>query len=112
MYKQSRPYFLHWLIDFHPGIPEGRYRDDLHLKESQKQDIIKTCEDGQISKLGSFQVVNTETIDGFKYYLENGAWVLIRPSGTEPVLRVYCQASNMTEVRTVLDAAKETLLKI
>ena len=88
------------------------YRDDLHLKETQKQRIIKACEAREVKNLGVYPIRKTETIDGFKHLLDQGAWVLIRPSGTEPVLRVYCQAKEMAEVRKILDATKETLLAI
>jgi phosphomannomutase len=101
------------LVDLYAEVGKfDFYRDDLHLKEEQKQKIIKACQSGAVSNLGSYPIVKTETIDGFKYTLENGAWVLIRPSGTEPVLRVYCQAEDMAEVRKVLDETKKTLLSI
>ncbi len=85
------------------------YRDDLHLTEEIKQAAIAKCKEG-IDSFGSFRVERSEDLDGFKYYLDNGSWLLIRPSGTEPVLRVYAQAKDMAEVRTVLDAARATLV--
>ena len=47
------------------------------------------------------------SIDGYKFRLEDDSWLLIRFSGTEPVLRLYCQASNMTEVRKTLEWARD-----
>ena len=46
-------------------------------------------------------------IDGYKFRLEDDSWLLIRFSGTEPVLRLYCQADNMTEVRKTLEWARD-----
>jgi phosphomannomutase len=46
-------------------------------------------------------------IDGYKFRLEDDSWLLIRFSGTEPVLRLYCQAPNMVEVRKTLDWARD-----
>jgi phosphomannomutase len=46
-------------------------------------------------------------IDGYKFRLEDDSWLLIRFSGTEPVLRLYCQAPNMTEVRKTLEWARD-----
>ena len=85
-------------------------RDDLHLSHYQKETAIAKCRDGKIERIGNYPVLRTETIDGFKYVLSDEAWVMIRPSGTEPVLRVYAQGADAREVRTVLDATKETIL--
>ncbi len=85
------------------------YRDDLHLSEEQKQAAIEKCLTG-ISTFGDYKVERSEDIDGFKYFLDSGAWVMIRPSGTEPVLRIYAQGYDMKEVRSVLEQTKATLL--
>ncbi len=84
-------------------------RDDLHIKEEQKQAIINTCKTAPYKKLGSYEVQKIETTDGFKFYLSDDEWVMIRPSGTEPVLRVYAQAPTMEGVRALLAATHETL---
>jgi phosphomannomutase len=49
-------------------------------------------------------------MDGFKFHLDNGGWVMVRPSGTEPVLRTYSEASSSEESFKILDATKATLL--
>ncbi|MEZ5057810.1 MAG: phosphoglucomutase/phosphomannomutase family protein [Saprospiraceae bacterium] len=84
-------------------------RDDLHILESQKQAVIQNCQANKYSAFGKYQVESTETIDGFKFNLGNESWLMIRPSGTEPVLRVYAQAPDAKAVRDILDAAQETL---
>lgn len=85
-------------------------RDDLHITEQKKEEVISMCREGQFTSFGAYTVKDTETIDGFKFILDDDRWLMIRPSGTEPVLRVYCQAPDSTEVRKILDAAKETIL--
>ena len=85
-------------------------RDDLHISEVQKQTVIAACKSGRYAQFGTYRVQHTENIDGWKFHLGNEAWVMIRPSGTEPVLRVYAQAANLVETRKMLDAVKSTIL--
>ncbi|MDZ7706920.1 MAG: hypothetical protein U5J97_03295 [Trueperaceae bacterium] len=51
-------------------------------------------------------VVSVERRDGVKVNLAGGAWVLVRASGTEPLLRLYCEAQSADEVRELLDEAE------
>ena len=85
-------------------------RDDLHLPEEQKQKVMQACASGAYSSLGSFPIVRTEDVDGYKFFLSEDSWVMVRPSGTEPVLRVYAEAPNSETARRMLDAAHQTLL--
>ncbi|MFN9321833.1 MAG: hypothetical protein ACK58Q_14725, partial [Chitinophagales bacterium] len=71
--------------------------------EEKKQAILKYCETTDIKSLADIPVELTETIDGFKYHLEGERVLMIRASGTEPVLRVYCQAESNEKVKDVLD---------
>lgn len=92
--------------------PFNSDRDDLHIKEEQKQAIIETCKNEPYEAFGSFKVQGLETVDGYKFILSENEWVMIRPSGTEPVLRVYAQAPTPEGVRAILDATKETVLAV
>ena len=47
-------------------------------------------------------IVKTETIDGFKFYFDEDSWIMIRPSGTEPVLRTYAEAKNQDKCFEIL----------
>lgn len=85
-------------------------RNDLHLTEEKKQSVLAECKSDKYKAFGNYNVEKVETIDGFKYYLPNEATLMIRASGTEPVLRVYAEAANPAEVQNILKAAKETLL--
>lgn len=85
-------------------------RYDLHIKEEQKQSIIAACKAGSYTSFGSYAVEKTEDTDGFKYHLGNEEWVLIRPSGTEPVLRVYAESSTKDNAIKILEATKAAIL--
>lgn len=91
--------------------PFAYERNDLRLEESQKQQIIENCKQGVYQSFGQFNVENVETIDGFKFYLGDDKTVMIRPSGTEPVLRIYGEGKNKDEVQVILKSVKDTILK-
>jgi len=86
-------------------------RSDLHIDEELKQKIIANCENNAYDSFGKYKVEKIETLDGFKFYLPNDCWVMIRPSGTEPVLRIYAEAFDLEEVRNILRATEETITK-
>ena len=84
-------------------------RSDLHITEDLKQKIVQNCKDGAYKNFGSYDVREVGTIDGFKYFFDDDRWVMIRPSGTEPVLRTYAEAPTMEEVRKILKITEETI---
>ena len=85
-------------------------RNDLHLPMEQKLAIVEKCKAGAFKSFGKFNVERVETVDGFKFHLSENEWVMIRPSGTEPVLRVYAEAPNMEGVQDILNTVQDTIL--
>ena len=58
------------------------------------------------TKIGQWRVKEVQSLDGVKLVLEDGSWLLTRPSGTEPVLRLYAEAPTIDQVSRLLDWGK------
>jgi phosphomannomutase len=85
-------------------------RNDLHIDERTKQKIIKACKEGTYNHIGTYAVERVEDLDGYKYFLGNDEWVMIRPSGTEPVLRLYAESSTQAGALKILEETKKQIL--
>ena len=85
-------------------------RIDLHLTEEKKQTIVAACKNNLYNAFGNYKVQTIETTDGFKFNFGNDEWVMMRASGTEPVLRVYAQSNSLANARAILAATKETIM--
>jgi phosphomannomutase len=87
-------------------------RSDLRLNNELKSKIIEYCQDGKFSQFGDYKVRNVETLDGFKYFFNDSEWVMIRPSGTEPLLRTYAEAETKEKCREILQSCYDTIMNI
>ncbi len=85
-------------------------RYDLRVTEELKQQIISNSKNGKYTGFGNLKVSRTEDMDGYKFFFEDESWVMIRPSGTEPVLRVYAEAPSSADAFKILDTVKAILL--
>jgi phosphomannomutase len=88
-------------------------RRDLHISDEVKSKAIKLAESEQTNRLGKYAVLKKQDLDGIKFFLDaptngNGAeaWVLLRASGTEPLLRIYCEAASPELVEEILASAE------
>ncbi len=97
------------------GLVDGVYeivgpfeyvREDLHLSPEQKELAIKKAKTG-IEKIGQWTVTDIITIDGFKFIMGDERWLLVRPSGTEPVLRLYAEAPTEQEAKQLISEFKK-----
>jgi len=84
--------------------PAHYARTDLRLRYPvDKREMVARLTDGAPASIGGVTVRRIDTLDGVKYRLADESWLLIRPSGTEPVLRVYAEAPTPEGVRALLD---------
>lgn len=84
-------------------------RNDLTLPEEQKQQIMQRAASGGFTRFGPYAIDHVETIDGIKYALKNGGWIMLRASGTEPLLRIYAEGNNREETLDMLSEVKKTI---
>ena len=85
-------------------------RIDLHIDNDIKNTIVQNCKDGKYTSFGKYSVERIETTDGFKFFFDDDTWLMIRPSGTEPVLRTYAEASSKEKCFDILEDTRKTLL--
>ena len=91
--------------------PHSYARHDIHLnRETYDQDrkrILHTLETHEPSEVAGVKVERIRSDDGFKFYLADGSWVLLRASGTEPLVRIYSEAADQAAVEARLAAVED-----
>lgn len=85
-------------------------RIDLHLTEDQKQRAVLMSQSGEIVKDLGRNILRTEDMDGYKFHFDNDAWLLIRASGTEPVLRIYAETAGKEETAALLEMIRKKVV--
>jgi phosphomannomutase len=102
--KAGKP--LHVLIDdlqreFGPFAYD---RVDRRVRPFSKQELVARLRTEAPKELAGQAMARINDRDGIKYLLEDDSWLLIRPSGTEPVLRIYAEAGSQAQVKRLLEA--------
>jgi phosphomannomutase len=78
-------------------------RIDLHLSGMElRAKLLQQLENQPLTEIAGKKVIDCNKIDGYKFRLADESWLMIRFSGTEPVLRLYCEAANIEEVHKTL----------
>ena len=91
-------------------VGEFKYwRDDLHIEEKLKNNIVKKCNKDEYQSFGKYTVQSIDKTDGFKFILSDDEWLMIRPSGTEPVLRCYAESKDLKGAKDILFACKKEI---
>jgi alpha-D-glucose phosphate-specific phosphoglucomutase len=81
-------------------------RIDVELDAAAKARIVARVSAAEPREIAGYKVTSRSTIDGFLYNLEGGGWLLIRFSGTEPLMRIYTEVSDRARVADVLEAGR------
>ncbi len=76
-------------------------RLDIETEPGRKAEVLGLVKELDPPSLAGSEVVGRITVDGTKLVLESGAWVLIRASGTEPLFRIYVEANNPQELKSI-----------
>jgi phosphomannomutase len=97
------------LIDYLYGKVGPHYyqRADIHFPAAERAVITDRLQHRRQKSLGGVEVVNVETADGFRFTLADGTWLLIRFSGTEPVLRIYTESDSPERSGQMIEYGKE-----
>ncbi|MBV8886798.1 MAG: phosphoglucomutase/phosphomannomutase family protein, partial [Chroococcidiopsidaceae cyanobacterium CP_BM_RX_35] len=91
------------------GGPFYNTRLDLKLDDAHKTVIIESLTKHPPTAIAGLTVKEISRKDGVKLYLEDGSWVLLRPSGTEPLLRIYLE-TNTEDKQTRIISQMEHLI--
>ncbi len=89
------------------GGPLYNQRLDLHLSNAHKAAVLNSFQADltpqELNTIAGIQVKEVGRKDGVKLYLEDGSWVLLRPSGTEPLIRVYIETDSAEKASQIAE---------
>ena len=87
--------------------PHYYKRTDIEFPEDKRKEIIKRISDNLPQSIDGVEVVKADPADGFRLILADTTWLLIRFSGTEPLLRIYAESDSQTRVERLLELGKK-----
>jgi len=92
------------LVEYLFSLVGPHYYDriDIRLPADQRDAIWTRVKESKPKGIAGLQVTSTDTLDGFRYLLEDGSWLLVRFSGTEPLVRIYTETTNQEKVQAIL----------
>jgi alpha-D-glucose phosphate-specific phosphoglucomutase len=87
--------------------PHYYQRLDLEFTAEERQTIINRISGNPPDVIDGVKVAKSDTLDGFRFILADGSWLLIRFSGTEPVLRIYAETDSVTRAARLLEQGRK-----
>jgi phosphomannomutase len=82
-------------------------RRDFHISAAKRRTILRRLSSNPPSNIAGSRVAKVDAIDGFRFFLSDESWLLIRFSGTELLVRLYAEAESLERVNKLLDEGKE-----
>jgi len=89
--------------------PHSFQRIDLKFEARRRQELLTTLASIKPSQLGTHRIERVDRSDGTRFTLEGGGWAMARFSGTEPLLRLYCEAQRPDQVERLLTDLRDLL---
>ena len=82
-------------------------RLDVDFPPEERKSIMKRLKDSKPANIAGTTVREIDTRDGFRFLLKDDSWMLIRFSGTEPIMRIYSESNSMEKVKRFLEAGRK-----
>jgi len=84
-------------------------RRDFHISAAKRQTILHRLSSSSPDTVAGSKVTKLDNTEGFRYFLGDESWLLIRFSGTEPLIRIYAEAGSLEKTRELLDAGRKLI---
>lgn len=78
-------------------------RIDTYFDQERREEILANVAAARPETIGGLKMTDIVTVDGHQFIMEDGGWLLVRFSGTEPIIRVYCETTHEDRVQDILD---------
>jgi phosphomannomutase len=91
--------------------PFAYERANLELNRNARNKVMERCGNGDFSHFGRFTVDRFEVFDGFKFFFNENDWLMIRSSGTEPVIRLYAEAESEEVAQEIIFSGMKAVME-
>jgi phosphomannomutase len=91
--------------------PFAYERANLEFNRISRNKIIEKCGNGEFNHFGRFAVERFEVFDGFKFFFNDNEWLMIRSSGTEPVIRLYAEAETEELAQEIIFSGMKAVME-
>ncbi|MBN1790747.1 MAG: hypothetical protein JW830_09640 [Bacteroidales bacterium] len=91
--------------------PFAYERANLELNRNARNKVMERCSNGDFSHFGRFAVDRFEVFDGFKFFFNENDWLMIRSSGTEPVIRLYAEAESEEVAQEIIFSGMKAVME-